>query len=244
MAFTAAALAGGSALIGGITSMIGSSQAAGAAKHAANLANEQKLQTRADLLPYNTAGQNALDPMAHLAADRTGGGPDYLARADAALPPQMTQAELEATPGYQFTLGQGLKAAQSSAAARGLGVSGASMKGALTYATGLADSTYKDQFNLAQTRYSDILGLNTAQQANLTNQFGRYNSLATLGENAGAQTGTIGAGLTNTAANMTNQAGIDTAAGISGIGKAATGAAQNYLDYTNFQKYLDSPRSK
>jgi hypothetical protein len=39
---------------------------------------------------------------------------------------------------------------------------------------------------------------------------------------------------------MINQAGVDTAAGISGIGKAATGAAQNYLDYTNFQKYLAS----
>jgi hypothetical protein len=175
--------------------------------------------------------------------DRTGGGPDYISRADAMLPPQMTQTELEATPGYQFTLAQGLKATAGSAAARGLGVSGAALKGAAGYATGLANSTYKDQFNLAQQRFSDVLGLNTAQQSNITNQYSRASGLATLGENAGAQTGTVGANLAGTSASMINQAGVDTAAGIKGIGSAATGAAQNYLDYTNFQDYLKSPRS-
>jgi hypothetical protein len=242
MALTAAAI-GGSALIGGITSMIGSSQAASAAKQAANQAQQRYIQTRSDLTPYNTAGQAVLPTMNALAMDRTGGGPDYISRADAMLPPQMTQAELEATPGYQFTLAQGLKATAGSAAARGLGVSGAALKGAAGYATGLANSTYKDQFNLAQQRFSDVLGLNTAQQNNLTNQYSRASGLATLGENAGAQTGTVGANLAGTSASMINQAGVDTAAGIKGIGSAATGAAQNYLDYTNFQDYLKSPRS-
>jgi hypothetical protein len=107
----------------------------------------------------------------------------------------------------------------------------------------LANITYKDQFNIAQQRFSDVLGLNTAQQGNITNQYNRASGLATLGENAGAQTGSIGSNLANTSANLINQAGVDTAAGISGIGKAATGAAQNYLDYTNFQNYLNSPRS-
>jgi hypothetical protein len=239
MALTAAAI-GGSALLGGITSLIGSSKAASAARDAANQAQQRYIQTRSDLTPYNTAGQAVLPTMNALAMDRTGGGPDYISRADAMLPPQMTQAELEATPGYQFTLAQGLKATAGSAAARGLGVSGAALKGAAGYATGLANSTYKDQFNLAQQRFSDVLGLNTAQQNNLTNQYSRASGLATLGENAGAQTGTVGANLAGTSASMINQAGVDTAAGIKGIGSAATGAAQNYLDYTNFQKYLDA----
>jgi hypothetical protein len=76
-------------------------------------------------------------------------------------PPPMTQAQLEATPGYQFNLSQGLKATQSAAAAKGLGVSGAALKGASTYATGLADSTYQNQFNNAQQIYSDLF--NNAQ---------------------------------------------------------------------------------
>jgi hypothetical protein len=240
MAFLLPAAIGGSALIGGITSLIGSSKAASAARDAANQAQQRYIQTRSDLTPYNTAGQAVLPTMNALAMDRTGGGPDYISRADAMLPPQMTQAELEATPGYQFTLAQGLKATAGSVAARGLGVSGAALKGAAGYATGLANSTYKDQFNLAQQRFSDVLGLNTAQQNNLTNQYSRASGLATLGENAGAQTGTVGANLAGTSASMINQAGVDTAAGIKGIGSAATGAAQNYLDYTNFQKYLDA----
>jgi hypothetical protein len=243
MAFLLPAAIGGSALIGGITSLIGSSKAASAARDAANQAQQRYIQTRSDLTPYNTAGQAVLPTMNALATDRTGGGPDYISRADAMLPPQMTQTELEATPGYQFTLAQGLKATAGSAAARGLGVSGAALKGAAGYATGLANSTYKDQFNLAQQRFSDVLGLNTAQQSNITNQYSRASGLATLGENAGAQTGTVGANLAGTSASMINQAGVDTAAGIKGIGSAATGAAQNYLEYTNFQDYLKSPRS-
>ena len=52
----------------------------------------------------------------------TGGGPNYVDLAyNQYLPPQMTQAQLEQTPGYQFTLAQGLKATQSAAAAHGLG---------------------------------------------------------------------------------------------------------------------------
>jgi hypothetical protein len=58
-----------------------------------------------------------------------------------------TQAQLAATPGYQFTLNQGLESTQNSAAARGLGNSGAALKGAAAYATGLANSTYQNDFN-------------------------------------------------------------------------------------------------
>ena len=90
------------------------------------------------------------------------------------------------TPGYQFTLAQGLKATQSAAAARGLGVSGSALKGAGTYATGLADKTYLDQFNVAQQRFGDVLNLNTAQQGNLQAQFGRLSGLATIWRERGS----------------------------------------------------------
>jgi hypothetical protein len=243
MAFLLPAAIGGSALIGGITSMIGANKAASAARDAARLAQQRYTTTRGDLQPYNAAGQAVLPTMNALAMDTTGGGPDYVSRADTMLPPQMTQAELEATPGYQFVRDQGLKAVAGTAAARSLGVSGAALKMAGGYATGLANTTYKDQFNIAQQRFGDVLALNTAQQGNLMNRFSRVSGIATLGENAGAQTGSVGATLANTAGNYLNQAGVDAASGIQGIGNAVTGAAQSYLGYRNFQDYLNSPRN-
>ena len=228
----------GAAAIGAGASMIGSSKAAGAAKDAANLQQQQFQTTRGDLLPYNTTGQNALSGAYNLASGSpTGGGPDYTSIAyNQYLPPQMTQAQLEQTPGYQFTLAQGLKATQSAAAARGLGVSGSALKGAGTYATGLADKTYLDQFNVAQQRFGDVLNLNTAQQGNLQAQFGRLSDIAKTGESAAAQTGVAGTSAASTGGNYLNQAGLAQAAGTTGVSNAATGAANNYLAYNALQQ--------
>ena len=93
-------------------------QAAGTVTDAANTANDL-------YSPYATAGTNALNTMSN----------------------GMTQQFLEQTPGYQWNLSQGEQAATNSAAARGLADSGAALKGASTYASGLADSTYQNQWN-------------------------------------------------------------------------------------------------
>lgn len=148
-------------------------------------------------------------------------------------PHAMDQATLEATPGYQFNLSQGLRAAQNAASARGLSSSGAGIKGAEQFATGLADSTYQNQFanqqslfGNEQTRYSDTV-------ANQTNIFNRLLSLATQGESAAANVGTQG---TQTAANIGNNiigAGAAQAGGYmsaaNAIGNAAGGIGQGYL---------------
>ncbi len=238
MAFIGAAtIAAG--VLGAGSSLVGSGKASSAAKDAANQAQQRYLQTRADLSPFTGIGSTAAGNALSLAqGSPTGGGPDFISQAAAERPLQMTQAQLEQTPGYQFTRDQGLKMTQSAAAARGLGVSGASLKGAATYATGLANTTYKDQFNLQQQRFADLLSLNTGQQGNLTNQFNRFNALATLGESAAAGTGTIGASLANTSASATQQAGLDQAAGTTGVNNALTGAANSYLGYQNFQDLL------
>lgn len=89
---------------------------------------------------------------------------------DRSMPNQMTQAELEATPGYQFSLNQGLRAAQNSAAARGLGVSGAALAGAAKFATGLADNTYQNQFANSQQLFADRQTLNQLGQQDFANQ--------------------------------------------------------------------------
>ena len=230
----------GSAVLGAGASLYGSSQASGSSKNAAGIQQQQYQTTRGDLQPYFQTGQNALlGAQAIAGSGPTGGGPDYISQANAIQPGQMSEAELQQTPGYQFTLDQGLKATQSAAAARGLGVSGAALKGAATYATGLADKTYLDQFNVAQQRFTNSLNLNTAQQGNLTNQFNRYNSIATLGENAGAQTGTIGATAAANAGNYLNQAGLASAAGTQGVTNAVTGSANSLLSYNMLQQALN-----
>jgi hypothetical protein len=100
--------------------------------------------------------------------------PEMLALRD---PLKIDQATLETLPGYQFALQQGTKAAQNSAAARGLGVSGAALKGASTFAKGLADQSFANYFGTEMANREAAFGryLNTAQaqEAMKTGSFGR-----------------------------------------------------------------------
>jgi hypothetical protein len=243
MGIAGATIAAG--VIGAGASLYGSSKAAGAAKDAAGQQMQMYERTRGDLLPYNTTGQNALEGAYNIASGSpTGGGPNFVDLAyNKFLPGQMTQAELEQTPGYQFDLAQGLKATQSGAAARGLGVSGASLKGAGTYATGLANKTYLDQFNVAQQRFGDVLNLNTAQQGNLQAQFGRLSGLATIGENAAAQTGAQGTTAAANSGQYINAAGVNQATGLSNATNALSGGVNNYLGYQAYQNALNPTTS-
>jgi hypothetical protein len=188
----------GSGLLGAASNIFGASSAANAQKKAAQTAaNTQLMMFNAmskDLAPYRAIGGQASD---------------YIGNNLQSLiaPINMDQASLEKTPGYQFTLKQGLKAVQNSAAARGLGVSGAAMKGASDYATGLANKTYLDQFNVANT--------------NATNTWNRLFGTAGLGANAAAMTGqaglTTGQGIGNNLMSAGNaQAGANMAMGNAG----------------------------
>lgn len=109
-------------------------------------------------------------------------------------------------PGYQFDLTQGEKAVDNSAAARGLGTSGAEIKGATQYATGLADNAYSSFYN----RLSGLA--NTGQTA--------IQTVANAG--AGAASGeaqTVASGQ-----NQLNQIG---SAGASGLGTAINSLGNN-----------------
>jgi hypothetical protein len=239
---TAAAIGAVGSVASAGASLLAGDKAAAGAQQSAQLQAQRYTQTRADLSPFTQAGTDILPDLTTLA--RSGpngpGGTNFLAQAQGMLPGQMTQAELEATPGYKFNLSQGLQATQNAAAARGLGVSGAALRGAATYATGLADSTYQNQFANAQQRFTDVGGLNTIQQGNLQNQYARLQGVASLGENAGAQTGSIGATLANQQGNALIAAGNANAAGTLGVGNALNSGAQNYLGYQALQGYLSN----
>jgi hypothetical protein len=278
-------------VVGAGISAEGASSAAGAQSGAAKNAAAQNLAMYQNgyntLNPYVQLGNNAYN---QLTDDANGGAlysyanyrSPYLTQAGQNVPGQinlpnapnlpsapqpMTQAQLEATPGYQFNLSQGLKATQSAAAAKGLGVSGAALKGAATYATGLADSTYQNQFANAQQIYSDMFNnaqqnytnqFNTAQQG-FTNQQQRYgdylnlgsqdmanrqnqvNSLlnaAGIGENAAAQTGNQGIQSAANTGNFLTQAGQAQAAGSVGTANALTGALGGTFNQLQGQQNL------
>lgn len=187
-------------------SIIGGNAQADAARHAADvqgqaaananaLSQEQFDKTQANIQPFVQSGQNALPNLNALLG--TGGDPS------SAL------ATLQKMPGYQFTMDQGLKATQNVMTARGLGQSGAALKGAATFATGLAQNNYQGYVN------------------NLQN-------LANSGSNAAAGLGTIGA---NTAATQGNnligagnaQAAAANAQAIPAVNAANASVQQLYL---------------
>lgn len=249
MPFIIGAAIAGSAAIGAGASLYGSSKASSAANNAANLQAKTAAANRNLQNPYLAAGEPAAQTLATWNANGWNTGqPNYLQMAQDAMPttPQaMTQSQLEQTPGYQFQMNQGLQQTQNSAALRGLGISGAALKGAAAYSTGLANSNYQQQFanqqtlfGNQQTRSQDYLNLNTGQQGNTTNLYNRLAGTAAIGENAAAGTGTNQSTSAATQGTYIQGAGNAAAAGASGVGTAATGAANSYLGYNALQGYL------
>jgi len=168
-------------------------------------------QTRADLAPFRAAGVQGTNMLM------------------AALPElnskiNLDQAWLQQQPGYQFALRQGLKGVQNSAAARGLGTSGAALKGAAGFTTGLADQTYQNQFS--------------NEMAQRDARFNRLMGTANLGANAAAQTGQSAIATGQGIASNTIGGGNAMAAGLTGAGNALMGGAQNWLGYNLGQQML------
>ena len=135
----------GAAVVGAGSSIIAGNKAASAQKQAAETASaaseratqaqieEQRRQydqTRADYAPYRETGYKALDTLAGL----YGVGPEKID----------PTAALEATPGYQFNLAEGLKAIDRSNSARGALNSGGADKARMRYAQGVASNTYEN----------------------------------------------------------------------------------------------------
>lgn len=92
--------------------------------------------------------------------------------------------DFTADPGYQFTLGEGLKAISARKAAQGGLLTGGTDKARANYATGLASQTYDNFFNRSANSYqmnqgNYFTGLNSA--------FDKWYKTTQLGANAAAQ---------------------------------------------------------
>ncbi len=189
---------GGAAVLGAGAQIFGASQAADAQKSAANTASQTQrdiyAQNQQLLNPYVQGGLGAYSTLNNLLG--VGGNSATM------------QSTLEGLPGYRFTLGQGLKSVQSGAAARGLGSSGAALKGAANYATGLANSQYGNYVGQLQN------SANTGMQAG--------SSIAGVGQATGANIGSAQMGAGNAIAAGYNAMGSGIANGLNGAAGAYT----------------------
>jgi hypothetical protein len=176
------------------------------------------------------------------------GGTDFTGQTEFRLTPE----QLAATPGYQFALSEGNKGIMASSAARGGLLSGASIKAAQRFATGLADNTYMNQasvfgqnYNRAATQFGDnynrqnnLFATNLNASTALNDQYFTRNisplfDLAKMGAGAATQTGQIGSDSARAAGGFIQAGGVNQASGQMAASNAMTGgfsqAANNLL---------------
>lgn len=184
----AAAIAG-AAVVGSGASLIAGSKAAKAQKNAANaqIAEQRRQydQDRADWAPWRATGESAL---ARLNNEMKAGATTAFSK----------------TPGYDFRLSEGVKAAERSAAARGRLGSGATMKAVQRYGEGLASDEYGDWWN-------------------------RNAGLAGVGQAATSATSAAGQNATNNITNAIGAAGNARASSYANTGSAINSGINNVL---------------
>lgn len=227
----------GSAVVGGMAANSAAGKQASAANNAADAQAQAAAQARADTAPYSTFGQKAMNPLMWALGYEDSGG-SWAGSPDSPLLSKFSfdSSDLENTPGYQFTRDQGLKSIQNQMSSQGLGLSGAQIKGATGYATGLANQTYGDQYNRALSTW------NTNYQS-AANNANRLMNVVGLGANAAAQQGQFGMQGANNAGNYQTQAGNAQASGIMGTANALNTGVGNYMTYNALYGKPSNPNS-
>ena len=147
-------------------------------------------------------------------------------------------AQYQQSPGYQFTLQQGLNQIQNNAAAAGMSLSPNTIKDLQSYASGLANQDYQQAYTNAYNAYTQ-------------NQANTINSLSGLAGYGNTATSQIASGAANTGSNVANTltstgqaigsntigAGNALAAGTVGSANALSGGLNN-LSSTYLQSQL------
>ncbi|MFX9324872.1 DNA transfer protein p32 [Acinetobacter baumannii] len=184
----------GAGVVGAAGSAYASKQAGKAAKTQAASADRASQiqwdmydQTRQDLDPYKQAGETSLSQM----MDQMG--------ANGYFNQTYTGQDIYNDPSYQFRLQQGQDAIESSAAAKGGLLSGATLKALQNYGQDMASQEYSNAYN----RFN----------ADQTNRYNRLSNLVGIGQNAAAQVGNAGAQTAQAVANNTMQGANALAAG-------------------------------
>jgi hypothetical protein len=183
MGAVGAAVAGGVA--SGVVGAAGSAIAGNKAGAGAAQAQQALQQQRNDLMPYREAG------LAPLQAQQDLLGLNGQDAATAAM------GNFQASPGYQFSRDQGLRAVDAGAAANGLLRSGATLKAEQTFGTGLADQEF-------QQYYKNLMGLSTLGENAAAGGAQTASAAGQLAQNAGNTQGSIYGNLAQTLGGTAN----------------------------------------
>jgi hypothetical protein len=203
---TAAIIGAGGAIIGGGIAASASNRAAKtqaeAANRATDLQSQQYDRTQELNEPYRQAGIGALNKLIG-ASDYTKFGMD----------------QFQADPGYAFRLAEGQKAIERSAAARGMQLSGSTLKGLTRYGQDMGSQEYQNAFNRYQAERSALL--NPLQ------------SLAGIGQTATSQVGAAGQNYANAAGDLMTSGAAARASGYVGssnaLNQALGGVGNSYM---------------
>lgn len=184
----------GAGVAGAVSTAYGANKAADAQTNATNsaIANQQQMyaQNKDILSPFIQGGASQIPFMQQLLDPNNQSGP-LAALQKLTMPGADMSATLAKTPGYQFSLDQGLRASNNQLAARGLGGSGGAVaKGATNYAEGLAGTTWQSVVQALQNQFNSQTG---ATQNLINTGAGSANALAGVGTNtANAVSGALG----------------------------------------------------
>lgn len=183
---------------------------------------------QADYKPYLQQGQSAIGKLGGLMG---GNDPfkDYLAKAGLSGGQFNTN-----NPQYQFLQKQGQQALDRSAAARGMGYSGAQMKAAQQFGQGLASQQYDKEYDRASQEFG--------------NYYNRLAALAQGGQQAVQATGNQGAqyaqsagntlaGLSNARTNILGQQANARASGYAANANALSGGLNSLTNLYGMSKY-------
>lgn len=171
---TAGLLVGGSTLgglLGSRATRKAAQESAAATRYAADLQNQQFQQTRADQEPWRQVGLRALPGLEGYQA--------------------ASMEDWQQDPGYQFRLGEGMRALEASKAARGSMGTGNTLRALLDYGQNAASSEYGNVWN--------------RRQAENNQGWNRLASLAGIGQTATQQVGNAGANYANNVGNLMMQ---------------------------------------
>jgi hypothetical protein len=209
----------GSAVLGAGAGLYGSSQAAKAQKSAAGQAAdtqramlERQIELQEPFRQGGMAAQNRLMTLLGLGGDASAADYGRYGR-------DFGMSDFEADPGYGFRMGEGMKALERSAAARGGLLSGTTLKGIQRFGQDLASSEYGNAYNrFYQMRNAQLNPLQSIMGAGQTGANVLSGAMGQAGQNI--STAQMGAG----AARASGYA-----AGTNALTGALQSGMQNYL---------------
>ena len=219
----------GASLLGGAMAARGATQAAetqaSAADRSAALQKEMfDLQMKGQE-PFRQAGltgQNRLMELLGLGGNAGAAGYGKYGR-------DFAMSDYQADPGYAFRLGEGQKALDRQAAARGGLISGGALRAATRYGQDMGSQEYQNAFNRYQTSRA--------------NQLQPLGNLMSMGQSAASNQGTAAGNYGTNAGQAYMAGGQAIGAGQLGVGNTINNmlgtAASSYQNQQNFTDFLN-----